>query len=196
MSARPRISLGFSVRTGRAFIVALSGAPDAPAIRAKTLVQIAFTFEEGAVFHAAEELPLAAARKLVTSAEARFAKKATRGLREFVDTLDGEIVVAAMAAKPEKPAPPLESTLKAHTLIHAAEGELYRRVYAAAASELGFEVARISPDAVTEEIASALELAPASVTARLAAIGKASGKPWAADQKKAALAAWWALARK
>ena len=183
------------MRTGRAFIVALGGAPDAPTILAKTLVQVAFTFEEGAVFHAAEAQPIAAARKLVATAEARFVQKATRGLRELVALLDGKIVAAAMAAKPEKTAPPLESILKAHTLIHAAEGALYRRVYAAAASELGFDVARVSPDSVTAELASALELSPATVTARLAAMGKASGKPWAADQKRAALAAWWAFAR-
>src|SRR5262245_24697621 len=102
MAARRPIALGFSVRTGRAFIVALGGTPDAPAVLAKTLVQVAFTFEEGAVFHAAEAQPLAAARKLVASAEARFAEKAARGLRELVNALDGQIVVAAMAAKAAK----------------------------------------------------------------------------------------------
>lgn len=195
MAALPRIALGLSVRTGRAFLVALGGTPAAPAVVGKALVQVAFTFEEGAVFHAAEAQPLAAARKLVTAAETRFVKKAQAGLREFVAQLDGKIVAAAMAAKPAKPPPPLESILKAHTLIHAAEGELYRRVYASAASELGFDLARIAPDAVTDELARVLKLAPAAVTSRLAAIGKASGKPWAADQKKAALAAWWAFAR-
>lgn len=195
MAARRPIALGFSVHTGRAFIIALGGPLDAPAVLAKTLVQVASTFEEGAVFHTAEAQPLAAARKLVASAEVHFVKKAARGLRALVDTLDGEIVAAAMTAKAAKPAPPLESILKAHTLIHAAEGELYRRVYTSAASELGFVVERISPDTVTAEVASALELSPAAAISRLAAMGKASGKPWAADQKAAALAAWWALAR-
>jgi hypothetical protein len=34
----------------------------------------------------------------------------------------------------------------------------------------------------------------AKVEARLAAMGKASGRPWAAEQKQSALAAWLVLA--
>jgi len=47
---------------------------------------------------------------------------------------------------------------------------------------------------LAQRAATAAGLTPARLAARLAALGKASGKPWAADQKQATLAAWLSLA--
>jgi hypothetical protein len=52
----------------------------------------------------------------------------------------------------------------------------------------------VPANALAGRAAVAAGLTPARLTARLAAMGKASGKPWAADQKQATLAAWIALA--
>ena len=93
-----------------------------------------------------------------------------------------------------KKLPPFETILKAHPLLHAAEGELYRRVFAEASRSLGARPERIPADELAGSVTAALGLTPGKVTTRLAALGKASGKPWAAEQKQAALAAWLALA--
>jgi hypothetical protein len=192
-AAGGRAALGLKVKTGRAIVVAVRGPLEAPEVLAKTQIDVAFTFEEGAVFHAAESLEIEEARRRIGDAEARFAALAERGLAAFAAGLDAPVVAAALAARAATPPPPLESILASHPLVHAAEGELYRRVFTAASAAIGVRPSRIPPDAAAARIAAAVGLTPAAVMDQLAAMGKASGRPWAADQKQAALAAWVAL---
>jgi hypothetical protein len=192
MKARRRAALGFKVRTGRAVVVAIGGALDAPEVLAKTRIDVAFSFEEGAVFHVAQELPIQAARTLVSDAEARFTERARKDLGAFTERLGAKIVAAALVAAAAKPLPPLEVILKAHPLVHAAEGELYRRVFSQAAAALGQRPTRTAAE--PSALSSVLRCTPENIAAHMAAMGKASGKPWAADQKQAALVAWLALA--
>jgi len=167
---------------------------DAPVVLAKTRVDVAFTFEEGAVFHTGQALGLEKARGFIRESEARFVALATSRLKELVAAVDAKLVAAGMAAPAEKNLPPLEKILLAHPLLHAAEGELYRRVFVEATAAVAARPARTPADALAAHIAKAIDRTPANVVTRLAAMGKASGKPWAADQKNAALAAWLALA--
>jgi hypothetical protein len=194
VAAKRRAALGLSVRTGRAIVVVVGGSNDDPESLGKTLVQVAWTFEEGAVFHTAQTLPPERARAFVRDSEKRFTKSAGAELLEFTRELDARLVGARMAAPAEKQLPPLEAILKAHPVIHAAEGELYRRVFGeAAAAALGLRPLRVPPNTLGVRLAAALRVTPAKLATRLATLGKASGKPWAAHQKLAALAAWLAL---
>jgi hypothetical protein len=195
VAARQRTTLGFTVRIGRAVVVAVGGPADKPQILAKERIDVATTFEEGAVYHAGQELPIEKARALIHESESRFVERARAGLVALVGRLGGaNIVAAVMVAPVPKPPPALETILKAHPLVHAAEGELYRRVFAEAAAAEGWRPARVPADALAGRAAAALGLTPARLGERLAAMGKASGRPWAVDQKNAALAAWLALA--
>src|SRR3954447_23026958 len=97
-TAEQRAALGFSVHTGKAVVVAVGGAREAPAVLAKGRIDVAFTFEEGAVFHAAQELSIEEARALVGDAEVRFTERARAGLAAFSARLDARIVAAGMAA--------------------------------------------------------------------------------------------------
>jgi hypothetical protein len=195
VAPKRRASLGFSVRTGRAVVVAIGGPLEEPEIMAKVRIDVATTFDEGAVFHVAQELPLEKARAFVSDSEARFVARARTALVAFVAELDAKVVAAAMAAPGPKSLPPIESILKAHPLLHAAEGELYRRVFTEAATAVGPRPHRLPPDTLEKSTAQTVGLAPARLAAQLAAMGKAAGRPWAADQKRAALAAWSAMAR-
>jgi hypothetical protein len=188
-----RVALGLKVRTGRAVVVALAGPVDSPEILAKTRIEVASTFEEGAVFHVAQNYPPERARALVREREALFTQRALGELRAFVARECLKVVAAGMAAPPIKRLPPFESILKAHPLLHAAEGELYRRVFGDACVKLRARPSRNPVDALTTSLAQMLRLKPAALAKRLDAIGKASGRPWAADQKEATLAAWYAL---
>lgn len=189
-----KVALGLRVRTGKTAVVAVRGPAAAPAVIAKTIIQVAFTFEEGAVFHAAQEMPTAQARAHVESAERRFKKLAQEKLAAFVEDLGADVAAVRLAAPEATPLPALEKIVKAHPLVHAAEIELYRRVFFAACEEIDAPVKRVD-DAATK-VAVVLGWKPAKVAAHLAAMGKASGRPWAAEQKEAALAAWLALASK
>jgi hypothetical protein len=193
VSTKLSVTLGLKVHIGWAAVVAVGGSPDDPRVLAKTRIDLATTFEEGAVFHMGQELPLEKARAFVRDSELRFAARARAGLKAFIAGLGARVVGAGMVAAAPRQLPPFEAILKAHPLVHAAEGELYRRVFAEAAAELGAAPARVPPDTLASRAAAALALTPARLAARLAALGKASGKPWAADQKQAALVAWLTL---
>jgi hypothetical protein len=192
--ARQRAALGLKVRTGRAIVVALGGTIDAPEILVKTRIDVATTFEEGALFHMAQKLDVEAARAYVDEAEARFTAVARAQLTGIAAKLDARVVAVALVAPPVKRLPPFETILKAHPLIHAAEGELYRRVFARAAVPTGPEPTRVPAEELVARTAKAVGLTPAKLDVRLSVLGKASGKPWAADQKQAMLVAWLALA--
>jgi hypothetical protein len=141
-----------------------------------------------------QELALEEARAFAADSERRFGTRARDALVAFAAGLDVPIAGAGMVAAPAKSLPPLEKILKSHAMVHAAEGELYRRVFAEASAALGAPPARVPAAALAHRAAAAAGLSPAKLAAHLAAMGKASGKPWAADQKQAALVAWLALA--
>jgi hypothetical protein len=191
--AAKRVALGLKVRTGRAVVVAVAGPVESPEILAKTRIQVAFTFDEGAVFHVAQNYPPEKARALVREREALFNERAFGELRAFTARPDFKVVAAGMAAPPIKRLPPFDSILKAHPLLHAAEGEFYRRVFADACAKLRAKPSRTPVDELTRSLSEGLGLKPAALVKRLDAMGKASGRPWAADQKEATLAAWNAL---
>jgi hypothetical protein len=188
-----RAALGLKVRTGRAVVVAVAGPVDSPEILGKTRIQVAFTFDEGAVFHVAQNYPPERARALVQEREVLFTERALGDLRAFAARQDFKVVGAGMAAPPIKRLPPFESILKAHPLLHAAEGEFYRRVFADACAKLRARPSRTPVGELTTNLAEGLGLKPAVLAKRLDAMGKASGRPWAVDQKEATLAAWSVL---
>lgn len=172
-----RAALGFKTHTGRAAAVAVAGGE----VVLKREIEMANTFETGAVFHAGQELPFEKAKALIASSETRFVALAREAIAAIVGELrDCDVVASGIVAGNPKPLPPLEAILKSHALVHAAEGELYRRVVARAS-----EACRIP--------ARMIALKDAGHAAEIAAMGKKSGRPWAADQKQAALAALLAL---
>jgi hypothetical protein len=193
VASKTPATLGFTVRIGRAVVVALRGPWDAPEILGKTRIDVATTFEEGAVFHMAQELPLEQTRALVRESERRFTERARAALVDFTKGLGVKVKAAALVAPEPKVLPPIEAILKAHPLVHAAEGELYRRVFIEAGGAVGARPTRVPPDALAGKVGKAAGITPARVAARLAELGKTSGRPWAADHKRAALAAWLVL---
>ena len=197
MAAKRPLALGMKSHTGWAAVVALAGPADAPAVVAKRRVEMASTFAEGAVYHVGQELPLARAQELIRSSEERFeraAQEALAGLAAELRAAGGELLASAVVWGDGKPPPPLASILRSHALVHAAEGELYRRVMARASEACHIPVLRIPAREIQARAASALGIPSSRLAPRLAALGKASGRPWAQDQKESALAAWIALA--
>jgi len=192
--AATKAALGLMVRTGKATVIAVGGTAVEPVILVKALAQVAFTFEEGAIFHTAQEKPLEAARTFLRGQERALLARAREELTRIIGPANVAIVGAMLAAPAVKTLPPIESILKSHPLVHAAEGELYRRIFAEACTALGAKPERVPADALAGRIGKAAGLSATKVATQLAAMGKASGRPWAAEQKEAALAAWLALA--
>jgi hypothetical protein len=81
---------------------------------------------------------------------------------------------------------PLERVLKAHPLLHASEGDLFRDAVAEAAEGWGWRFAACHGKR------SGLNFAASSVTSmreRVAKLGADLGPPWTSDQKEASAAA-------
>lgn len=178
-------------------MVALSGPQDAPSVLVKRPMELAATFETGAVYHVGQGLPLARAEALVRSSEETFLGLARSSLAALAAELHERgvrPVASAILANAGRPLPPLEVILRSHALVHAAEGELYRRVLARASEACGIPALRVPARDLPARVADVTGLPERRVLSRLAEMGKASGKPWAKDQKDAALAAWVALA--
>jgi hypothetical protein len=193
-----RAALGFSPHIGWAAVVAVAGSRTGPTVVGKRRVDMATTFETGAVYHAGQKLALADAEALVRSSERTFEAAARATLGALVAELRArgvEPAASAILAGAGRPLPPLETILRSHALVHAAEGELYRRVLARASDACGVPAGLVLARDLAAHVARAARIPEERVVSVLAEIGKASGKPWARDQKEAALAAWLALAR-
>jgi hypothetical protein len=170
---------------------------DAPTIVAKGRVEMATTFETGAVYHVAQQLRLEEAEAHVRSSEAAFIAAARARIDRLAAELRGrelEPIASAVVGGAARPLPPLATILRSHPLVHAAEGELYRRVLAHASEACGIPAAVVPARDLPALVARATGLPGKRVVSVLAEIGRASGKPWTKDEQAAALAAWLALA--
>jgi hypothetical protein len=197
--SRPHAAvIGFSSHTGWAAAVAVAGPLDAPNIAAKGRVTMATTFAAGGVFHMAQGLPLAEAEALIRESEERLPGAARDAIAACGASLRDRglepVASAVLAGGAARPLPPVEAILRSHPLVHAAEGELYRRVITRASEACDLPVAVVPARDLPIRVAGATRLSSKRVLSILAEIGKASGKPWTKDQKEAALAAWLTLA--
>jgi hypothetical protein len=66
-------------------------------------------------------------------------------------------------------------------------------VLEAAATKNGLPGVTLAEPGLEAKAASDLGLSPAALKARLAAFGQSVGRPWRADERAAAMAAWLAL---
>jgi hypothetical protein len=112
--AHRRAALGFSPHIGWAAIAVVSGPPEEPTLVAKRRVEMARTFETGAVYHASQRLPVAEAERLVRSSEQTFeaaAEATIAALAEELRRLGVEPTASVILAGRAKPLPPLETIL-------------------------------------------------------------------------------------
>jgi hypothetical protein len=191
------VALGMKTHTGWAAVIALAGPVASAAVVAKRRIDMATTFDEGAVYHKGQELPVPRAEALIRSSEGKFERIARDALADLLAELRAagcEPVGSGLVSGGGNALPPLASILRSHALVHAAEGELYRRVLLRASEACHIPALAIPTKEIGTRAAGALGIAPARIPERLAALGKASGRPWTKDQKEAALVAWIALA--
>jgi len=195
-------ALGFSVHTGWAALVAVSRSGASLTVLDRRRVQMIPgvdrpPFERPPfVFHAARELPLDEAERLVAATEEKARDKAREaigealeGLRGAGQSVAGSVVITAKDPPPQS----LESVLRSHSSIHAAEGALYRAAVRRACEELGLPVLQVGGHELVMRAAHALGLPASEVPPYLARVGRTAGPPWTADQKAASLAAVLAL---
>jgi hypothetical protein len=135
----------------------------------------------GQPYHLARTKPLAEAKRIVDRANAEARKRMLDGLRELIDDVAPDEVVAVGLVLGSFHLPTsLEKLLASHPACHAAEGEMSREAVFAGAEELSLPVTGVRDREIV-------------VGADVDALGKTLGPPWRKEHKLAATVAWLAL---
>ncbi len=198
-----RAALGFRVHTGWAALVAVEGPVSlvSPTIldrRGVEMIERGNPEAPAFVYHAAAKLSLKSAEQLVQEsaqlARSRARNALATSIRELSDR--GYDLVASGVIVGNRPvgSSSLEAILAAHSLIHAAEGELFRQAVIGANEDLKLPVTTVPARAL---YARASKISGGSVELtrqRLADAGRRLGKPWTQDQKESLLVALLAFA--
>lgn len=148
-------------------------------------------------YHFAKKMALRAAEKYLVHCAGQSQRLACDSIQALADDLQTRgyrLAKCAVLTASGRELPPLEGILAAHPLIHAAEGEFFRNAICSACQEMKIIVTRVRERDVEQEAKASLGKAAASAMKQIASAGKALGSPWTQDHKKAALAAWMALA--
>jgi hypothetical protein len=191
MSGRTAV-LGFRPHTYWTAAVALAGDPGAPEVLARRRIDFASGDERG-VYHHVEGMDGEAAQAWIDQVWAAVEANCRRGLGALLEELGEAGVTLGVAVVPIariRPPEKLEDILKSHSWMHAAEGDFYRGVVAAACTELGLEVRRAVERDLAADVGRRHALPAGAPETHLKALGAALGPPWSEDQKLATLAAW------
>ena len=192
----PRIAIGFRVKTGRATAIVMAGPASAPRVLSRKSLQLFDPAipESHQPFHAELELPPADSARVVPIALKAVERVALSALRELVGEVQpglGSIVgIALVAGSATDP----ESIRNPHMRAHAREGQLFPRALAAAAKTMHIPALTLVESEVFTSAAAKLGKSPDAIKIAVAELGRAVGKPWSAEEKAAAAAAWIALA--
>jgi len=192
-----RAAIGFKAHTVWASAVLVAEASGGVEIVAKGRIAMIDGFDAAAVYHRGHEGGLSAvkARPII---DATFHQAVARAKTEIAALASGAdpyaLGFAAILAGGAKPLPDLDLILRSHPLVHAAEGEMYQDALARACEAIGLRVVRVPAKDVARRASVAARIEEKALLAELARAGAASGKPWAAEQRECALAAWAALA--
>ena len=171
-----RYAVGVRAHSGWAVAAVASGSLRTPLVLQRGRLNLVPSDDKALTqpYHAAAELTLSQARKLIERAERSAEQLAVEALRALLSESSANVTACAILTKKARVPDDLGATLKSHALIHAAEGNLFRAAVARAASSCGLAVHHVSEDDIEE---------------RLPSLGVNLGPPWGRGEKLASLAA-------
>lgn len=194
--------LGFKAHTGWLTYVAVGGTPARPEILSRgrpALLPDAGSIDRF-VYHEASQNSDARAREIVDRAAKATHSCATAAIAAIVEELELQGVsitaCALVSASAElKAGITLDQILRTHTLIHAAEGKLYRDAIVAACFDRGLDVIAVPERDAWNRAAKACGFSEDALQKRVAALRSVVGAPWGADEKVVTAAALVAATR-
>ncbi len=184
--------LGFRPHTYWTAVVALAGRPTSPRVIERRRMVFA-TGTERFVFHQAAEADPGKAEPLIAATRAATVANAAGDIATLVADLQRDGVRVRRAVVPAgvgRGLENLEEILRAHSRIHAAEGNFYRDVIAAACEVVGLDVHRALERDLPDLVCARAGFSAALLGARVKSMGAALGPPWNEDYKLATQAAW------
>jgi hypothetical protein len=188
-------TIGFRAKTARAIAGALAGDTSAPTYVSRWEIALHDPVipRTSQPHHHLMELSwvdaIAAARELEIRIEAVAMEKLGVLLNEL-RSKNHEVRAIGVVGSPDRD---LEKIGNRHMRAHAAEGILFRRVLETVAGAHRLKWAGFTDRDFESLAASTLGLPPLDVKTTLVTLGRAAGKPWRADERLAASAAWLAL---
>ncbi len=189
-----RAALGFKLHTGWAMLVALAGQPGEIQVLLRRRIELLPLVESVPrfVYHEAADLPLSQATALVKRAREASLQAARFAIKDVLHELDSRGaradvcgVLSGSTLVPDD----LSRILRAHPLIHAAEGALFQGVIVAVCESCGLAVTSAREREVWSRAAVAWGIAEPSLRKEVEALRKSVGAPWSADHKTAAAVA-------
>jgi hypothetical protein len=194
-------AVGFRVHSGWTALVALAIEKGAPVVLARERVHLVetFTYEFRQPYHTGAKLRLDEARAFVTRVRNESRRLALRAIRKVAADLRARgyrLSGCGLLLSSGRPLPKLPQILASHSLIHTADGELFREALLDATARCGLKALTIKEREVLDSASRALRVKPADLKRRIAELGRPLGSPWTQDEKLASLVAWLALGPK
>lgn len=193
-----RVAIGIRAHSGWAAVVAIARNANAIDVLDRRRISVIETKGPRAnqPYHYAKMIPLAEAQEHLNRCEETAVRLAADGLTKLNQRLGGacyKVVGCAILQTSIRTLPELPQILASHAMIHTAEGQFFRNVFARASEKLKLPVTKISERELFDLASRDLRSSPSKITSKLTALGRDLGPPWTQDQKFGALAAWLLL---
>jgi hypothetical protein len=193
------VGLGFRAHSGWAALVAVGGSAGSPTAIVRRRIELADPAIAGSVqpFHAAEQLDLKKAEKLIqlcTDSTNALARQALRDVIHDLRKMHYQAVGSCILLASGRPVGTLDSILASHAMIHTAEGEFFRNALRRASEASAMPVTGVKEREILGRSASELGLPAEELRRRTVEMGRLLGPPWRQDEKLATLAGWLVLA--
>jgi hypothetical protein len=195
---KPAAALGFRVHSGWAALVAISLDGCSPLVlqRQRPHLVKTFTYEFRQPYHTAQKKAIDEARAFVSNAQAEarhLAARAVESARGDLQKQGYKLARCGLLLASGRQLPELAQILRSHTLIHTADGELFRNALLDASKSCGLTIFTTKENELLESASRTLQQPYQELMARLADASSYLGAPWSQDEKFSALVAWLAL---
>ncbi len=175
------VAIGIVPHTGWAWLVRVTGTRAAARVERRERV-VACDVLEGELYHLAAERDRDRER-FVATRRAAAALQARVALRDHLTGVRGAIVLGKQTTLA-----PVDRIVAVHPMIHGAEGELWRAIFAEACAAAGLAVTRAEAGELRPMLAK--RHSAAAIAAFLDDGKRAVGAPWSREPQDAALGAW------
>jgi len=191
-------AVGFRAHSGWTALIALAVNDGLPIVLARERVHLVetFTYEFRQPYHTAEKLPFDEGRAFVSRMQTEARRLAFNAIRELKAELQERgysLDRCGLLLASGRPLPNLDRILASHSLIHAADGELFREALLHASARCGLPPLAVKERELLDSASRALRRKPDELTHHIAGLGRPLGPPWSQDEKLASLVAWFAM---
>jgi hypothetical protein len=196
-----RAALGFKLHTGWAVLVAVAGNPSEIQVLLRRRVELLPPDNSipRFVYHQASEMPLPQASELVRRGRKASQESARLAVRDAVEEMTSQgvrIDVCGVLSGSTVVPNDLAAILRAHPLIHAAEGALFQNAIVSACESRGLRVAVAREREVWVRAAAVWDIGEPELRKNVDLLRKSLGAPWSADHKTSTAIALLALKSK